>query len=272
MTLTPQEAIDASAARLLATGITPQIAVVLGTGWGPLAERVQGAVDIPYRDLPAFPVLGVGGHAGQVRLGRLGGRPVAVLAGRKHAYETGEPDGMKGAIRTLAAAGVKVLVQTNASGSMDPGMRPGELMLITDHLNIVQRSPLFNQPGDDRFVDMSSAYDPDLGDTVRAVARAQGITLHEGVYAWVMGPQFETPAEIRWLRSTGAQAVGMSTVPETILARHAKMRVLALSMFTNMAAGMSAEDLSHAHTMATAKTGSDAAVRLLEAAVAALEI
>jgi purine-nucleoside phosphorylase len=266
------DTIEQSAARLRATGIAPQIAIVLGTGWGPLAERVQDAIDIPYRDLPAFPALGVGGHAGQVRLGMLGGRAVAVLAGRKHAYETGEPDGMKGAIRTLAAAGVKVLVQTNASGSMDPGMRPGELMLITDHLNIVQRSPLFNQPGDDRFVDMSAAYDPALADTARSVARAQGITLHEGVYAWVMGPQFETPAEIRWLRSTGAQAVGMSTVPETILARHAKMRVLALSMFTNMAAGMSAEDLSHAHTMATARTGSDAAVRLLEAAVAALNI
>ncbi len=273
--MTPQQALDpihASAARLRATGMAPQIAVVLGTGWGPVAERVQGAIVIPYRELPAFPVLGVGGHAGQVRLGLLGGRPVAVLAGRKHAYETGEPDGMKGVIRTLAAIGVKVLVQTNASGSMDPGMRPGELMLVTDHINVVQRSPLVHQAGDDRFVDMSAAYDPALCDTVRSVARAQGITLHEGVYAWVLGPQFETPAEIRWLRSTGAQAVGMSTVPETILARHAELRVLALSMFTNMAAGMSAEDLSHAHTLATAKTGSEAAVRLLEAAVAALEI
>ncbi len=272
MNMPLQEAIEASAARLRATGVAPQIAVVLGTGWGPLADRVRDAIDSPSRERPAFPVLGVGGHAGKVRLGLLGGRPVAVLAGRKHAYETGEPDGMKGAIRTLAAAGVKVLVQTNASGSMEPTMRPGELMLITDHLNIVQRSPLFNQPGDDRFVDMSAAYDPALCDSVRGVARVQGITLHEGVYAWVMGPQFETPAEIRWLRSTGAQAVGMSTVPETILARHAKMRVLALSMFTNMAAGMSAEDLSHAHTMATARAGSDAAVRLLEAAVAAFEV
>ena len=268
----PASAIEDSAARLRATGIAPHIAVVLGTGWGPLAERVQGAIDIPYRELPAFPALAVGGHAGHVRLGTLGGRPVAVLAGRKHAYENGEPDGMKGAIRSLAALGVKVLVQTNASGSMDPAMRPGELMLITDHINVVQRSPLFNEPGDDRFVDMSGAYDPALCATVRSVARAQGITLHEGVYAWVMGPQFETPAEIRWLRQSGAQAVGMSTVPETILARHAGMRVLALSMFTNMASGMSAEDLSHAHTMATARAGSDAAVYLLEAAVAALGI
>ena len=267
-----QDTIEDSVASLRATGVVPQIAIVLGTGWGPVADRVQGAIDIPYRELPAFPALGVGGHAGHVRLGLLGGRPVAVLAGRKHAYENGEPDGMKGAIRTLAAAGVKVLVQTNASGSMDPGMRPGELMLVTDHINVVQRSPLFHEPGDDRFVDMSAAYDPALCATVRNVARELGTPLHEGVYAWVMGPQFETPAEIRWLRDMGAQAVGMSTVPETILARHAKLRVLALSMFTNMAAGLSAEDLSHAHTLATAKTGSDAAVRLLEAAVAALEI
>jgi len=265
------DAIEQSAARLRASGIAPKIAVVLGTGWGPVAERVQGAVDIPYRDLPAFPRLSIGGHAGLVRLGRLGGRDVAVLAGRKHAYETGEPDGMKGAIRTLAAFGVQVLLQTNASGSMDPAMRPGEVMLITDHINVVQHSPLFQESGDHRFVDMSRAYDPALGARARAAAASLGVPLHEGVYAWVMGPQFETPAEIRWLRGMGAQAVGMSTVPETILARHAGMRVLALSLFTNMAAGLADETLSHAHTMATAQAASERAVGLLEAVVAALE-
>lgn len=154
--------IEQSAARLRASGIHPKVAVVLGTGWGPVAERVQNAVDIPYGELPAFPKLTIGGHAGKVRLGTLGGRDVAVLAGRKHAYETGEPDGMKGAIRTLAAFGIQVLVQTNAAGSMDPGVRPGEIMLIEDHLNVVQRSPLFNETGDHRFVDMSAAYDPAL--------------------------------------------------------------------------------------------------------------
>lgn len=264
-------AIENSAARLLAGGLQPKIAVLLGTGWGPVAERVQDAVDIPYSELPAFPTLSIGGHAGQVRLGRLGGRDVAVLAGRKHAYETGEADGMKGAIRSLAAAGVQVLLQTNASGCMEPAWRPGELMLVTDHLNIVQRSPLFNESSDGRFVDMSAAYDPALGAQAKAVAKALGVSLHEGVYAWVMGPQFETPAEIRWLRACGAQAVGMSTVPETILARHAKMRVLALSMFTNMAAGLADETLSHAHTIATAQGASERAVNLLEAVVAALE-
>ena len=245
---------------------------MLGTGWGPVAARVQDAVDIPYRELPAFPLLGVGGHAGQVRLGRLGGRQVAVLAGRKHAYETGEPDGMKGAIRTLAALGVQVLLQTNAAGSMDPAMAPGQIMLLRDHINVVQRSPLFHETGDHRFVDMSAAYDPALCAQALAVAQRLGVPLFEGVYAWVMGPQFETPAEIRWLRGMGAQAVGMSTVPETILARHARMRVLALSLMTNMAAGMADETLSHAHTMATAQAASERAVGLLEAVVADLTL
>jgi purine-nucleoside phosphorylase len=266
------DAIEHSAARLRAGGIAPKIAVLLGSGWGPVAERVQGAVDIPYRELPAFPRLSIGGHAGLVRLGQLGGRDVAVLAGRQHAYETGEPDGMKGALRTLVAIGVQVLVQTNAAGSLDPAMRPGEVMLITDHLNVAQRSPLFHERGDDRFVDMSSAYDPKLGAQARAAAAQLGVPLHEGVYAWVMGPQFETPAEIRWLRGIGAHAVGMSTVPETILARHAMMRVLALSLLTNMAAGLADETLSHAHTMATAQAASARAVSLLEAVVAALEV
>jgi purine-nucleoside phosphorylase len=269
------ETIEQSATRLRASGIEPKIAVVLGSGWGPVAERVQGAVDIPYRELPAFPRLSIGGHAGLVRLGRLGGpagRQVAVLAGRKHAYETGEPDGMKGAIRTLAALGVQVLLQTNASGSLDPAMRPGEVMLLSDHINVVQRSPLFNESGDHRFVDMSAAYDPALRAQAKTAALRLGTPLHEGIYAWVMGPQFETPAEIRWLRSMGAQAVGMSTVPETILARHAGMRVLALSLFTNMAAGMADETLSHAHTMATAQAASERAVNLLEAVVAGMEV
>ncbi len=262
--------IEDSAARLAATGFAPKIAVLLGTGWGPVASLVEGAVDVPYGELPAFPTLAVGGHAGRVRLGRIGGHDVAVLAGRKHAYETGEPDGMKGAIRTLAALGVKLLVQTNASGSLDTGMRPGELMLITDHVNVVQRSPLFHEPGDDRFVDMNHAYDPALRAQAKAAAAAMGTALHEGVYAWVLGPQFETPAEIRMLRLLGAQAVGMSTVPETILARHAGLRVLAASLMTNMAAGLSAETLSHGHTMATAQAASARAVALLEAVVAAL--
>jgi len=250
----------------------PKVAVLLGSGWGAFAHEVQDAVAVPYGDLPAFPVLAIGGHAGMLTVGRIGNTEVAVLAGRKHAYETGEPDAMKGAIRTLAAIGVQVLVQTNAAGSMEPTMRPGELMLISDHINAVQRSPLINEPGDQRFIDMSAAYCPQLRAQAAAAAVATGTPLREGVYAWVLGPQFETPAEIRMLRAFGAQAVGMSTVPETILARHAGLRVLALSMMTNMAAGMDAQTLSHAHTLATASTASQRAVATLRAVVQALEI
>jgi purine-nucleoside phosphorylase len=251
----------------------PRIAVLLGSGWGPLADEVQDAVSVPYTELPAFPVLAIGGHAGVLKAGRLGMQEVIVLAGRKHTYETGEADGMKGVIRTLAALGVKVLVQTNAAGSLDTAMPPGTVMLIEDHLNVVQRSPLVGEKGDGRFVDMGAAYCPTLRVQAQAAAvAATGQALPRGVYAWVLGPQFETPAEIRMLQAFGAQAVGMSTVPETILARHAGLRVLALSMMTNMAAGLSAETLSHGHTMATAQAASAAAVRLLVAVVQGLEI
>ncbi|MFG5410983.1 purine-nucleoside phosphorylase [Piscinibacter sakaiensis] len=178
---------------------------------------------------------------------------------------------MKGAIRSLAAWGVRILVQTNAAGSLDRAMPPGALMLLDDHLNIVQRSPLLDEPGDSRFVDMGQAYDPALRARARAAVEAAGGTLHEGVYAWVLGPQFETPAEIRWLAAAGARAVGMSTVPETILARHAGLRVLAVSLITNMAAGISDEVLSHAHTLAAARAAADAAVAGLVAIVGALE-
>jgi purine-nucleoside phosphorylase len=224
-------------------------------------------VDVPYGDLPAFPALAVSGHSGVLRVGTVGGVAVAVLGGRKHAYETGEADGMKGAIRALAAWGVTLLIQTNAAGSLDPAMPPGSLMLISDHLNFSQRSPLFGEPGNERFVDMQNAYDAALRGQAKAAAAALDTPVFEGVYAWFMGPQFETPAEIRMFRLLGGSAVGMSTVPETILARHAGMQVLALSLMTNMAAGMADEALSHAHTMATAAAASERAVALLTAVV-----
>jgi purine-nucleoside phosphorylase len=264
--------VERSAATLRASGRRPKIAVLLGSGWAPFAERVTDPLVVPYAQLPAFPALGVEGHAGRVVLGRIGPHEVAVLAGRKHAYETGDASVMKGAIRTLAAAGIELLVQTNAAGSLDTSMRPGELMLIADHLNLAQTSPLFGEPGTQRFVDLRDAYDARLRAQARAAAQRAGATLHEGVYAWIIGPQFETPAEIRMLQQLGAQAVGMSTVPETILARRHGLRVLALSMFTNMGCGLEAESLSHAHTLATAQAAGGRAVPLLEAIVAALEL
>ncbi len=265
--------IETSAATLqMRLGAAPAIAVILGSGWGPFSNALQGAAEVAYADLPAFPVLGVGGHQGLVRVGTVGGQRVAVLAGRKHAYETGNADGMLGAIRTLAAWGVKLLLQTNAAGSLDPAMRPGSLMLISDHINLVQRSPLIGEPGDGRFCDMSAAYDAALRGQAQAAAAKAGQVLHEGVYAWFLGPQFETPAEIRMARLFGAQAVGMSTVPETIIARHAGMKVMGISLMTNMAAGMEAEVLSHAHTLANANAASANAVATLTTVVQALEV
>lgn len=270
-------AVQASAARIRAAapGLDPLLGLVLGSGWDAVAEQVHGAVDLPYAALPAFPRPGVAGHAGSLRLGRFGGpagRPVALLRGRQHVYEDGDAAAMKGAIRTLAALGCRALLLTNAAGSLEPDMPPGALMLVSDHLNLVQRTPLLGETGAARFVDLVDAYDPALRDQAAAAAVAAGIALHEGVYAWMLGPQFETPAEIRMLRTLGAQAVGMSTVPETILARHAGLRVLALSLLTNLGAGLSDEVLSHAHTLHTARAAAADAARLLAAVVPALDL
>jgi purine-nucleoside phosphorylase len=266
------DAVARSAERIAASGCRPRIAVLLGSGWRPFADRVTTPTRLPYAQLPAFPGLGVEGHAAELVLGRIGRHEVAVLAGRKHTYESGDASVMRGAIATLAACGAQVLVQTNAAGSLDVAIRPGALMLISDHLNIAQRSPLIGETGSARFVDLRAAYDPTLRQQAHALAERSGNELPEGVYAWILGPQFETPAEIRMLQQLGAQAVGMSTVPETILARRHGLRVLALSMITNMGCGLEDEVLSHAHTLAVAQAAQARAVPLLEAIVAALEI
>jgi purine-nucleoside phosphorylase len=262
-----QDAIDRSLATIAQRGGArrPAIAVLLGSGWHAAADLLHDAVDIAYGELPAFPVVGVAGHAGTLRLGAIGGVDVAMLSGRQHTYESGRADAMKGAIRTLARLGVRLLLTTNAAGSLDSAMQPGTLMLLSDHLNIAQRTPLLGEAGSERFVDLRDAYDPALRALARRVALASGVTLHEGVYAWMIGPQFETPAEIRMLRQLGAHAVGMSTVPETILARHASLRVLALSMFTNMGCGIADEALSHGHTLAVAQRAGADAVRFIAA-------
>lgn len=267
----PIAASAASIRAALGAREVPRVAVLLGSGWGGFADTLSDPIDLPYAALPAFPEAGVGGHRGGLRLARLESHAVAVLRGRRHAYETGDAAAMAGAVRTLAALGVRALVQTNAAGSLRADLPPGAVMLLADHLNLPQRSPLVGWPHDDRFVAMSDAYCPRLRAAAQEAAAAAGHgRLAEGVYAWVLGPQFETPAEIRMLRTLGADAVGMSTVPETILARHAGLRVLALSLFTNMAAGLSAEALSHAHTLATAEGAAPHAVALLRGVVGAV--
>jgi purine-nucleoside phosphorylase len=253
-----------------APGRAPRIAVVLGSGWNTVAERVTDALDIAYAELPGFPAVGVAGHGGTLRIGRLGGAEVALMIGRAHTYEHGRADAMAGAVRGLAAWGVTTLVVTNAAGSLDAAMPPGALMLIADHLNLPQRSPLVGEAGSGRFVDLRDAYAPALRAKAQAVGRAMGVTLHEGVYAWQLGPQFETPAEIRMLKLLGANAVGMSTVPEVILARHAKLSVLGLSMITNLAAGLDALPLSHEQTLAVATGSAATAADLLEALIPSL--
>jgi purine-nucleoside phosphorylase len=245
----------------------PRICVVLGSGWSGACDALQDAVRIPYSALNGFPHADVPGHPGELLIGRIGHARIAVMAGRKHAYESGDVDGMKHALRTLRALGCTTLVQTNAAGSLDTRMGAGSLMLLTDHINFPQRSPLVGERGPERFVSMVDAYDPELCGLARALAARRGVQLHEGVYLWCLGPQFETPAEIRWFQQLGAHAVGMSTVPETIIARHAGMKVLALSLVTNMAAGLSSETLSHAHTLAQAQAASGFAGGFLAALI-----
>ena len=253
-----------------AAGCVPRVAVVLGSGWGGLTAHIQNPVCIPYAELPGFPTAGVAGHGGELWLGQLGRQAVAVMSGRKHGYETGAVDGMKLPLQVLHSMGCRVLVQTNAAGSLRADLPPQSLMAISDHLNLPQRSPLVGEGGSERFVSMVDAYDPAL--LAHAVARAAelGTGLHTGVYAWAFGPQFETPAEIRMLARLGADAVGMSTVPETILARH--LRVLALSLITNMGAGLSQEHLSHAHTLSQAAAASQNASAVLAHIIATLEL
>ena len=250
--------------------LRPRIAVVLGSGWGGLTQHIRDAVQIPYTELPGFPQPTVAGHSATLWLGHIGAQPVAVMSGRKHGYETGAVDGMAAPLQVLQQLGCHTLVQTNAAGSVRPDMPPQSLMLITDHLNLPQRSPLVGQNGSERFVNMVDAYDPTLNCLSAQTAREKGATLFEGVYAWFLGPQFETPAEIRMAQRLGADAVGMSTVPETILARHLGLRVLALSFITNLGAGMSSEHLSHAHTLQQAQEGSAKASRLLADIIAAI--
>ena len=241
----------------------PKIAVILGSGWGDFAKAIQNPQSVSYKDLSGFPLPSVQGHASDLIYGTFGDKEVVILTGRKHTYETGDADGMKLPIRTLKAWGCEILVQTNAAGSLRPFMQPGSLMMINDHINLSQRSPLIGETGSERFVSMVNAYDVDLRTKAMAMAQAQGLPVYEGVYAWYVGPQFETPAEIRMAAIVGADAVGMSTVPETIIARHAQMKVLAISLMTNMGAGLSEENISHAHTLSQAKAASENATKLL---------
>ena len=248
-----KEAVDRLVERL--GGFTAPTAMVLGSGLGGLVDEVENPIRIPYADIPGFPRSGVTGHAGQLVAGTFAGQPVLMLAGRAHYYEHGNAAAMRPALETLAGIGVTRLILTNAAGSVDPDMGPGSVMLITDHINFSGSNPLFGEPTDRRFVGLTEAYDAGMRAAFRKAADATGTTLHEGVYMWFSGPSFETPAEIRMARVMGANAVGMSTVPEVIVARFLGLRVAACSVVTNLAAGMTGAELSHEETKDVAPMG-----------------
>ena len=248
-----KQAIDLLVERL--DGLAPSTALVLGSGLGGLVDEVEDAVRIPYAGLPGFPHSGVTGHAGELVAGRFAGQPVLMMAGRAHYYERGDAAVMRPALETLAGIGVTKVILTNAAGSLDPEMLPGSIMLVTDHINFSGSNPLFGEPTDRRFVGLTEAYDAGMRAAIESAAAAVDIRLHKGVYMWFSGPSFETPAEIRMARLLGADAVGMSTVPEVILARFLGLRVAACSVITNLAAGMTGAELSHRETKDMAPLG-----------------
>ena len=246
---------------------TAKVGFILGSGLGHLADLVD-SIAIDYHDIPGFPHAGVSGHNPKLVIGKLMGVDVAILGGREHYYENGRADAMRVPLEVLSALGVDTLFATNACGSFLPEIPPGNLMLLCDHINYSGLSPLIGEPTDRRFVNLTNAYDPEIRANLMSLAQDLDITLREGVYAWYSGPNFETPAEIRMLKTLGADAVGMSTVPEIILGRFLDMKCCAVSVVTNMAAGLGNEHISHEHTKASAPIGAAKLERLIKAYLA----
>jgi len=250
------------------TRLEPRVAAVLGSGLGAFAEALADRAEIPYAEIPGWPVSTAVGHAGKLVLGRLDGLPVAVMAGRSHLYEGYTPAQVTMGVRVLRRLGVESILFTNAAGGINLSYSQGSLVLITDHINLQGANPLIG-PNDDavgpRFPDMSEAYSADYRETAHKVAAELGIQLSEGVYAALTGPSYETPAEIRYLRTIGADLVGMSTVPEVIVANYLGMRVLAISCVTNMAAGVLPQKISHQEVLETGRQVQDTLVRFLKA-------
>lgn len=256
---------SAELARLIrdrAGAAPPRLGLILGSGLGHLADEVQG-VAIPYADLPGFPHAGVSGHNPKLVIGDLEGVRVAVFGGRAHYYEHGNPAEMRLPLEILRELGCECLLLTNAAGSLRADVAPGGLMLLNDHIAFAGTNPLIGEPTDARFVPMTEAHDPAMRAGLASAAAAEGVDLPEGVYCWFSGPSFETPAEIRAAKVLGADAVGMSTVPEVILARFLGLRVAAVSVITNMGAGMADEQISHEQTKAIAPLGAAKLERVL---------
>jgi len=254
------------------TDAPPAVGVILGTGLGGFADELKGLATIPYAEIPGFPISRVPGHAGKLVVGDLttpsGPLTVAALQGRVHAYEGWPAAEVAFGARVLCSLGVKAMLITNAAGGIDPTFRPGDLVRITDHINLTGQNPLVGQNDEKlgpRFPDLSEAYDTRLGALLDAAAEEVGISLRQGIYAGVLGPSYETPAEIRMLRAMGASLVGMSTVHEVIAARHMGVPVAGLSLVTNLAAGLSGEQLEHRDVEAAGRRAATRLTALLTA-------
>jgi purine-nucleoside phosphorylase len=272
--MTYLEKVEAAVAAVRArVGAVPDVAVVLGSGLGDFAGRLQEAVTIPYGELPHWPASHVIGHAGQLVVGTLGGRRVAALSGRAHFYEGHDLRTVSFAARVIGRLGVRVLILTNAAGGINVALKPGTLMVIDDHINLLGSNPLVG-PNEDawgvRFPDMSEVYSKRLRALADEVAQAQGLPIGHGIYVALHGPSYETPAEIRFLRAIGADAVGMSTVPEAIVARHMGVEVLGLSCISNAAAGVLPQPLNHDEVMQVARQVRGAFAGLLEGIIGRL--
>lgn len=249
--------LTAAADHILArTPLRPTIAIVLGSGLGSFAAQIENPISIPFADIPHFPQSTVPGHSGRLLIGAIAGIPVAVMQGRVHAYEGYNSEEVTFPVRVLARLGIRALVLTNAAGGINPSFRQGQLVLLSDHINFTGRSPVAG-PNDDRlgprFFDMTEAYSARLRVLAKAAAADMDLDLEEGVYLSVLGPSFETPAEIRAFRTLGADLVGMSTVQETIAARHSGLDVLGISCVTNLAAGLQATPLTHEEVLETGR-------------------
>ena len=253
------------------TSLTPRVGLVLGSGLGAFGDTLDDLVKVPFHDLPHLPQSKVVGHSGNLCFGNVSGVPVVCMQGRVHLYEGHPVESVVHGARTMARLGVRAVLVTNAAGGIEASWTPGDLMLISDHLNLTGQNPLVG-PNDDtlgpRFPDMTTAYDPELRAIAHKVAKDAGFSLREGVYAGLLGPTYETPAEIRMLRTMGAHAVGMSTVLETIALRHMGVKVGALSCITNLAAGISKTELNHAEVEEIAKAARERLMTLLRGWIA----
>ncbi len=268
------EQVQSAADRIrLTSKAFPATAVVLGSGLGGFASSLDRAASIPYADIPNWPVSNVVGHEGRLVIGEAAGRPIAALSGRAHFYEGHDLRTVTFGTRVLGVLGVKTLILTNAAGGINSGFTPGDLMVIDDHINLLGSSPLTG-PNDERFgvrfPDLTNVYSPRLRHLADEAAVAQGLTLRHGVYAACHGPSYETPAEVRYLRTIGADAVGMSTVPEAIVARHMGIDVLGISCITNFAAGVLPQPLNHDEVLETAKRVRDTFIALLNGVIAGI--